>query len=114
MDQSIRPARGVRLYYLDDAGVLFSESAQELHLLNTMAAVIWTLLEERHDTRETVVALQDMYALDEARARDFVSSALAEWRRSRLVEEPFGAPAAAATAPEPIVRAAGGAWREFI
>ena len=114
MDQSIRPARGVRLYYLDDAGVLFSESAQELHLLNTMAAVIWTLLEEGHDARETVAALQDMYALDEARARDFVSSALAQWRRSRLVEERSGAPATPAIVPPPIVQPTGGAWREFI
>ena len=40
--QFASPATGTRLYYLDDAGVLFSEATQELHLLNASATAIWS------------------------------------------------------------------------
>jgi hypothetical protein len=114
MEPSIKPASGVRLYYLDDAGVLFSEATQELHLLNTMAAVIWTLLEEGLDAKDSAIALQNMYGLDEARAREFVSSALAEWRRNRLVDDPSSGSAVPFVPPAQSFPQMGIEWREFI
>ena len=44
-----KPASDVSLFYIDDVGVLFSETRQELHLLNPMATLIWSLFEEDHD-----------------------------------------------------------------
>jgi hypothetical protein len=76
----MQPAAGMRLYYLDDAGVLFSEAGQELHLLNPTAAVIWSLLEEGCDEPAIITALQETHGLDVARAREYVSMALADWR----------------------------------
>ena len=84
-DTSLKPAPGVKLFYLDDAGILFSPATQELHLLNTTAAVIWSLLEEGLDAPGAASTLRDMYGLDAARATEFVSTALEEWKRMRLL-----------------------------
>jgi hypothetical protein len=81
----------MRLYYLDDAGVLFSEASQELHLLNPTAAVIWSLLEEGCDEPAIVAALHEDHGLDEARSRDFVSMALADWREKGFLGEAVSA-----------------------
>jgi hypothetical protein len=113
MTTRIVPAPGVHLFYLDDAGILFAESTQELHGLNTTAAVIWTLLEEGHDAEGVAVALQAMYALEPARAREFVASALDAWMQKGLLDD-VGAKRAAAppatTEPKP---ANGRAWEPF-
>ena len=105
----IKPARGVHLFYLDDAGVVFSESTQELHALNTTAAVIWTLLEEGHDAQGVAAQLQAMYALEPAQATQFVASALDEWTGKGLLGEPplqaAAAPSAAPEAAAPAARA---------
>src|SRR6185503_6812489 len=44
-----RPAAGMTIYFLGDDAVLFHEPRQELHALNTMAAVIWCHLEDGGD-----------------------------------------------------------------
>src|SRR6185369_718304 len=85
-DLMIKPAAGAKLFYLDDAGIVFCPATQELHLLNTTAAVIWTLMEEGHDAAGAASALREMYDLDAARAAEFVSTALDEWRRKRLLD----------------------------
>ena len=82
----IKPAAGAKLFYLDDAGIVFCPATQELHLLNTTAAVIWTLMEEGHDAAGAASALREMYDLDAARAAELVSIALDEWRRKRLLD----------------------------
>ena len=84
-DLKIKPAAGVKLFYLDDAGIVFCPATQELHLLNTTAAVIWTLMEEGHDAAGAASALREMYDLDAARAAELVSIALDEWRRKSLL-----------------------------
>ena len=84
MNPSEKPAAGMHLFYLDGAGILFSETTQELHLLNTTAAVIWSLLEEGHDAQATIAALQEMHGLDAERSEQFVVAALAEWRQRAL------------------------------
>jgi len=87
MKATLAPAAGTRLYYLDDAGVLFSEARQELHLLNPMATVIWSLLEEGGDEPGIVAALRESHGLDEARSRQFVSVALADWRAKGFLDD---------------------------
>lgn len=95
-DIPFTPAPGVTLFYLDDAGVLFCEATQELHALNTTAAVIWTLLEEGCDAGQAATELQAMYGLDGAQASAFVASALAEWSRRGFIGSGSGSLVASA------------------
>lgn len=97
MTPATTPVPGMRLYYLDDVGVLFSQATQELHLLNPAAAVIWSLLEEGHDEAAIVDALHRSYGLDEGTSRQFASAALAEWRDKGFLGE-------GASAPEDVVK----------
>jgi hypothetical protein len=105
MTPRAKPAAGMHLFYLDDAGVLFSEATQELHLLNTTATLIWSLLEEGHDADSASNALREMHGLDADCSRQFVVAALAEWRDKRFLEGSLPDPshrhpiAAAATTP---------------
>src|SRR5882724_5764580 len=46
MTSDIRIAPDVCLFLLEDEGVFFAESRQELHLFNTPAAFVWCCLEE--------------------------------------------------------------------
>ena len=85
MNLADQPAAGTHLFYLDDAGVLFSETAQELHLLNTTATAIWSLLEEGHDARTVAIELQRMFQLDAVSSAQFVATALTEWRDRNLL-----------------------------
>ena len=74
-----KPASDVSLFYVDDVGVLFSEARQELHLLNPMATLIWSLFEEDHDEAAMAAILREAQDIDARRAADFVRSALDDW-----------------------------------
>jgi hypothetical protein len=86
------PAAGTRLYYLDDAGVLFSQTHQELHLLNATATAIWSLVEEGHDEPGIVAGLRDLYAMTQAQSEEFVGAALIDWRTRGFLENGRPAP----------------------
>jgi hypothetical protein len=75
-----RPAAGVHLFYLDDAGVLFSQARQELHLLNPTATLIWTLFEESQEEDAIVSSLCAARGIEADLARKWVDAALGEWR----------------------------------
>lgn len=114
MNPSARPAAGIRLFYLDDAGVLFSEATQELHLLNTTATLIWSLLEEGHDANSASDALREIHGLEADCSRQFVVAALAQWRakgflEGSLLKAPDHRPANSAEAIAPLP---GPAWRQ--
>ena len=110
MNPVTTPAPGMRLYYLDDVGVLFSQATQELHLLNPTAAVIWSLLEEGNDEPAIVDALRGTYGLDEATSRQFASAALAEWRDKGFLGEVASAPEDVAKPPPARAPAEGPPW----
>lgn len=112
MNPSEKPAAGMHLFYLDGAGILFSEATQELHLLNTTAAVIWSLLEEGHDAHATSAALQQMYGLDAERSEQFVVDALAEWGQKRFLGGPLPAPDDGPTAPAATPQRTQPPWRQ--
>jgi len=99
--------RDVHLFYLDGAGVVFSEKSQTLHLLNPTSALILSLLQEGHDRRSTSAALQDLQGIALDAAAELVDTALGQWRAHDLLEgdapeaPPLPPPAAApATGPE--------------
>ncbi len=112
MNPSEKPAAGMHLFYLDGAGILFSEATQELHLLNTTAAVIWSLLEEGHDAPATSAALRQMYGLDAERSEQFVAAALAEWGQKRFLGGALPAPDDGPTAPAAAPQNTQPPWRQ--
>ena len=113
MNANDKPASGMHLFYLDEAGVLFSEGTQELHLLNGTATVIWSLLEEGHDAQSARAALQQMYGLDAERSSQFVDAALAEWRDKGFLEgSPQHPPEHLAVAPAAPAPASRLAWHQ--
>ncbi len=75
-----RPRPGLHLFFLDDHGVLFSEPRQELHILNTTAAVIWCHLEDGKEPADIARALADGGRITPDAAAGFVADALANWR----------------------------------
>jgi hypothetical protein len=108
MNPRAKAAAGTHLFYLDGAGVLFSEATQELHLLNPTATLIWSLLEEGEDARSASAALRQIYGLDADRSRQLVTAALEQWHDKRFLESPLpngtdyhpSAPPPAAIAPD--------------
>lgn len=97
MSDRLAPAPGVRLYYLDDAGVLFCEARQELHLMNTAAALIFSLLEEHGDEAAIVAGLAPILGVDADASRELVRTALVQWREQGFVGASVIAPAPTAT-----------------
>ncbi|HTQ00443.1 MAG TPA: PqqD family peptide modification chaperone [Casimicrobiaceae bacterium] len=85
MSEDNAPAPGVHLFYLDDAGVLFSERRQELHLLNETATLIFSLLEEGHDEVSAARELQALTGIDAPTSAAHVATALREWRSKGLL-----------------------------
>ncbi|HEX7327670.1 MAG TPA: hypothetical protein VF428_03920, partial [Casimicrobiaceae bacterium] len=106
MSDRLAPAPGVRLYYLDYAGVLFCETRQELHLLNTAATLIFALLEEHGDEAVIVSALAPMLGVDAGASRELVRTALEQWRGQGFVGASAAAAVTVAAEPTPAPPAA--------
>jgi hypothetical protein len=90
MKRTARPAPGTHLFFLGDDGLLFSEPRQELHALNTSAAVIWCLLEDGLDAAEIAVDLRVRLGLSESRAMAFITDALTHWAAKGLLAGTLG------------------------
>lgn len=76
----MRTADDVRLFVLDDGGVLFVSTTQELCLFNTAATFIWCCLEEGQDEQQIVTSYADGFAISTADAQEQVLDALAQWQ----------------------------------
>jgi hypothetical protein len=72
-------APDAHLFVLDDAGVFFSVTRQELSLFNTAATLVWCLIEQRLAGQEIVRAYQRAFGLDAAEATHHVSAILQQW-----------------------------------
>jgi hypothetical protein len=77
---------GTHLFYVEDAGVLFSEPRQELHLLNTTGAVIWSLFEAGETQASAARALSQLCTVDAQTAAAYVEAAVADWTRKQLLD----------------------------
>ena len=62
---SAKPAEDMHLCFLDNMGVLFSESRQEIYSLNSSATAIWCLLEEGKKVKEMVSELAEIFDLNQ-------------------------------------------------
>jgi hypothetical protein len=70
----------VSLFILDDGGVFFSESRQELHSFNTAATVIWCALEEAHSPGEIVTTFADAFGVARTEAQRIVTDLIHHWQ----------------------------------
>jgi len=77
---------GMHLFLLENSGILFSETRQQIHILNTSAAVIWCHLEDGKSAAEIIPKLRQTFDLNSADAKLFVTTALNDWRRLGFLE----------------------------
>ena len=73
-------ALGVRLFILDDGGVLFVSSTQELCLFNTTATFIWCCVEEGLSADQIAAAYARHFEVLPAEAQRQVADVLAQWQ----------------------------------
>jgi hypothetical protein len=85
-------AGDMRLFVLDDEGVLFSESRQELYSTNTAATFLWCLLEDGTSLGGVVEAYARTFNLPQAEAEQHVYPTLRRWVALGHVSDP-GLPA---------------------
>ena len=69
-----------RLFVLDEQGLFFSESRQELHTFNTPATFIWCCLEENLDPAEIAAAYERTFAVSGVEAEAHVAGMLSQWQ----------------------------------
>jgi hypothetical protein len=82
------PSADVRLFVVDDEGVLFSESRQELYSLNTSAALIWCLVEDRLPAADLVDRYAEILELSRSEAERHVYPTLRRWFALGHVSDP--------------------------
>ena len=89
LDSVLGPAAGVYAVEIEGERVLYDESHDSLHLLDSIASVVWPLLDGTTPLRETCGELADAFGVEVARVEGDVL-ALAQ----RLVDELVLAPKA--------------------
>ncbi len=77
--KAIDLAGDVRLFVLDDEGVLFSETRQELYSTNTAATLLWCLLEEGLSLPDVVDTYARTFGLTTTEAEAHVYPTLRRW-----------------------------------
>ena len=82
----------MRLFLLEQDGVLFCEKRQELHVLNTTATVIWCLLEQGATEPDIAQDLAVRFAVPGAQAAGYVAAALEDWASKGLLAGSEGPP----------------------
>lgn len=81
MSPSISPfSDDVSLFILEDIGIVFSETAQKIYELNTMATWIWCQLEDGLLVDQLPTGLADTFGIAEDTAERHLSEALEAWR----------------------------------
>ena len=81
-------AGDVQLYVLDDEGILFAESRQELHSTNTAATLLWCLLEDALPLDRLVDAYASSFGLARSDAEQHVYPILRRWFALGYVSAP--------------------------
>jgi hypothetical protein len=102
------PESDVRLFILDDGGILFSELAQEIYALTALATFVWCCIDEGMDARDVASRVAATFAVPPADASRQVCEIIDKWRRLGLVAADDAprreAPAKACNSAFPIMR----------
>lgn len=99
-DTEPRPAADSHLFILEDGGVLFSASAQNLYALNTMATFIWCQLEDGKDRAAIVAAVAVTFRIGAGQAADYLRGILVDWAGLGVLEGADGAAPMGEPAPQ--------------
>ncbi|MFH5927189.1 PqqD family peptide modification chaperone [Roseomonas xinghualingensis] len=83
---AVRVSSGVHSFFLEEGCLLFSEPRQEIHALNTSAAVIWCLLQDGWDEARIATKLEDSFGVSASDAAGFVRTAFADWNRHGFLD----------------------------
>ncbi len=75
----IRIAEDVDLFVLDDQGIFFSDTRQEIQLFNNTATYIWCCLAEGIDTPEIIEAFAGTFHTSREEAHNTVTRVLRQW-----------------------------------
>jgi hypothetical protein len=84
-DERPKFAEDVSLFLLDDTGVVFSESAQEIYHLNTTATFIWCQIEEGLNRSEVARQLGQTFGISQKEAELHVQEAIAGWKKHGIL-----------------------------
>ncbi len=76
----VQIAGDIALYTLQNEGVLFSSSRQEIHCLNTTATFIWLCLEDGLTVVATVDEYAEAFGVPGQEATDLALASLREWQ----------------------------------
>lgn len=71
---------------VDDEWVVFDPAANELHVLNLSAALVWSHCTGEHSPDQIAAALQDAYGIDLKQAAADVRAALDRFREAGLLD----------------------------
>ena len=72
--------KGIKLFILDDTGIIFDEARQKLFELNTTATFVWCQIEEGLTQPELAKALVGTFGFSTKEAREHVRRLVEEWR----------------------------------
>lgn len=72
-------SEGLKLFLLDDEGVLFDADRAEIYRLNTAAAFIWCCLEEHMPYHDVVAEFSSAFGMTEQEAASHVHQTIGQW-----------------------------------
>ena len=80
MRPSVAIEGGLRLFLLEDEGILFSEGHQEVYALNTPATYVWCCLEEGMTPDQTSAAFSSSFDVPRDQAAQSTGDLLSRWQ----------------------------------
>ena len=86
MDSFVKLVSDARLFIIDDAGIVFSESQQSLYTFNTAATFIWCQLEEGLSLEETFGEYGETFSCGNDEAKRQVSEVIEQWKTLGLLK----------------------------
>ncbi len=83
--EDIQRGLGTRLHLLDDAGILFGESSQNLYVLNATAAFVWSCVEDGLGRDQIVAAVEQAYDITGAAVATQIDALFRRWAELGLL-----------------------------
>jgi hypothetical protein len=85
-ESKIRTSASTYFFAINQEGIVFSESNQEIYALNTAAAYVWCLLEQQNPIIDIALDLAKLCEIPLPQAKTMLRLLLQQWRSSGLLE----------------------------
>lgn len=86
--ERMKLANDVSLFVLDNSGIVFNETAQEIYELNATATFIWCRLEEGESRPNLERDLADTFGFEYQEAKQYVDEAQSQWQALGFFDHP--------------------------